>query len=318
VTLDPAKVDVNVHPAKLEIRFAQPQLVHTVVRDAVADRIGLPAGQAGAPPASAGVYSPQTDRVADGPPSLLREGGVASTSALLLRETPAGYDRSAPSRAGSAGLPEPAASLFTAPIIEPLGQLYQTYIVAVVEGTLEIIDQHAAHERWLFEALMAEWTAALTRGGGGGSGALAAQPRLVPQTLQLPADVVTRLIDRLPLLAEMGLECEPFGRDAVMVRSTPAILADAPLAPFLTDLAEEWLEQEREASGPDARRLIHATAATMACHGAIKANQLLSREEMRALLTRLQQRPLAPTCPHGRPLRVSFDRAHLEKLFHRR
>jgi DNA mismatch repair protein MutL len=116
----------------------------------------------------------------------------------------------------------------------------------------------------------------------------------------------------------MGLECEPFGRDAVIVRSTPAFLAGAPLEPFLTDLAEEWLEQERESPGPDTRRLVYAVAATMACHGAIKANQLLSREEMRDLLTRLQHRPLAPTCPHGRPLRVSFDRAHLEKLFHRR
>jgi DNA mismatch repair protein MutL len=210
-----------------------------------------------------------------------------------------------------------------------LGQLYQTYIVAVVEGSLEIIDQHAAHERWLFEVLMAEWTAALGSGISGRSnegragasasaGVLATQPRLVPQTILLPAEVVTLLADRLPLLAQMGLDCESFGRDAVIVRAAPAILANVELTPFLTDLAEEWREQDGDSTAPDARRLIYVTAATMACHGAIKANQLLSREEMRALLIRLQERPLAPTCPHGRPIRVSFDRAHLEKLFHRR
>jgi DNA mismatch repair protein MutL len=334
VTLDPAKVDVNVHPAKLEIRFAQPQPVHTLVRDAVADRIGPPArlpagqaGQAGAPPASAvghfqdRVVIPSGDRTMPGsfssPGSSSAGGAVQEMEAPLVREPAAGYDRAL--SGGQAGRVEPTTgSLLSTAIIEPLGQLYQTYIVAVVEGTLEIIDQHAAHERWLFEALMAEWTAALESGTSGESGVLAAQPRLVPQTIHLPAGVVTRLVDRLPLLARMGLECEPFGRDAVIIRSTPAFLAGAPLEPFLTDLAEDWLEQERESPGPDTRRLIYAIAATMACHGAIKANQVLSREEMRALLIRLQQRPLAPTCPHGRPLRVSFDRAHLEKLFHRR
>ena len=320
LTLDPAQVDVNVHPAKLEIRFARPQQVHAIVRDAVVDRLSaLPDRQAAAP---------SDGRETAGPfPAVMT--GPAATGASLLREPAAGYARGA-----SDGGTEPAiAPLFSAPIIEPLGQLYRTYIVAVVEGTLEIIDQHAAHERWLFEALMAEWTAALSAGLSGTSdlagasdragesaraGALAAQPRLVPQTIPLPAEVVTRLADRLPLLAQMGLDCEPFGRDAVIVRAAPAILADVELAPFLADLAEEWLEQDRESSGPDTRRLVHATAATMACHGAIKANQPLSREEMGALVARLQERPLAPTCPHGRPLRVSFDRAHLEKLFHRR
>jgi DNA mismatch repair protein MutL len=320
LTLDPAQVDVNVHPGKLEIRFARPQPVHVLVRDAVADRIGPPAGLAGPPV-----------RQTDAPPDRTEITGDGGAS--LLREPAAGYARGA--SGGRVERTEPSTgSLFSAPIIEPLGQLYQTYIVAVVEGTLELIDQHAAHERWLFEALMTEWTAALASGGSsrtGGerieegqagasacAGVLVAQPRLVPQTISLPAEVVTRLADRLPLLAQMGLDCEPFGRDAVIVRSTPAILADVELAPFLTDLAEEWLEQDGDLTVPDARRLIYVTAATMACHGAIKANQSLSREEMRALLIRLQERPLAPTCPHGRPLRVSFDRAHLEKLFHRR
>ncbi|MBI3620942.1 MAG: DNA mismatch repair endonuclease MutL [Nitrospirae bacterium] len=325
LTLDPSRVDVNVHPAKLEVRFAQPQPVHTLVRDAVADRIGAPPAQViRQPPGrfSDGAAGPVEHRATGGSFFPSTGPAAAGPDAPLVREPRAGYARIEPGEsAARPGPMEPmeptAASLFTASVIEPLGQLYQTYIVAVVDGTLEIIDQHAAHERWLFEALMADWTAALESGASGGTGALAAQPRLIPQTLHLPAGVVTRLIDQLPLLVKMGLECEPFGRDAVMIRSTPAFLAGAPLEPFLTDLAEEWLEQERESPGPDTRRLVYAIAATMACHGAIKANQLLSREEMRDLLTRLQHRPLAPTCPHGRPLRVSFDRAHLEKLFHR-
>ncbi|HUJ78885.1 MAG TPA: DNA mismatch repair endonuclease MutL [Nitrospiria bacterium] len=324
LTLDPAQVDVNVHPAKLEVRFARPQQVHTLVRDAVADRIGHPARPAGATPLPDANALPSVGG-ADGQAVYAKPGFAAQAGPVWSREPATDYPhRRAVERDAQ---PEPAApSLFATPIIEPLGQLYRTYIVAVVEGTLEIIDQHAAHERWLFEALMAEWTAALETEESSAhrpreaahACVLATQPRLVPHTILLPAPVVTRLADRLPLLARLGLECEPFGRDAVIVRSAPAILSGVELGPFLTDLAEEWMEQERETSGADSRRLVHATAATMACHGAIKANQPLSREEMAALLTRLQERPLPPTCPHGRPLRVSFDRAHLEKLFHRR
>lgn len=327
VMLDPALVDVNVHPGKLEIRFARPQPVHTLVRDAVADRLGAPPASA-VDRLTAKTVGPSGGGSAAGSFSPVRGNIEGDSGVSLLHEQTAGYERIA-SDEGERGTEPVTSSLFTAPIIEPLGQLYQTYIVAVVEGSLEIIDQHAAHERWLFEELMAEWTAALNSGisgpsdeGQAGASArtrvLATQPRLVPQTIPLPAEVVTLLADRLPLLAQMGLDCESFGRDAVIVRSAPAILADVELAPFLNDLVEEWREQDGDSTVPDARRLIHVTAATMACHGAIKANQLLSREEMKALLIRLQQRPLAPTCPHGRPLRVSFDRAHLEKLFHRR
>ena len=327
LTLDPAHVDVNVHPSKLEIRFARSQQVHTLVRDAVADRIGQPVRPTGSTMASAAsAHAPVLETGRSSMPFNPGLEAAAETGAWPLREPAAGYARGEAD--GRVGRAEPAdTSLFTESIIEPLGQLYRTYIVAVVEGALEIIDQHAAHERWLFETLMAEWSAALESeapstprtGAAETAGMLASQPRLVPQTIPLPAGVVTQLADRLPLLARLGLDCEPFGRDAVIVRSSPAILSGIELAPFLTDLAEEWLDQERDlASGPDTRRLIHATAATMACHGAIKANQPLGRDEMADLLARLQKRPLPPTCPHGRPIRVSFDRAHLEKLFHRR
>jgi DNA mismatch repair protein MutL len=326
LTLDPAHVDVNVHPSKLEIRFARPQQVHTLVRDAVADRIGQPVRPTGLTTASAaGAHSPVLKTEERSIFVSPRVEPAAQTGAWPLREPAAGYARGAAD--GRVGEAEPAAaSLFTTPVIEPLGQLYRTYIVAVIDGTLDIIDQHAAHERWLFETLMAEWTAALETnasptartGNAAHAGMLAAQPRLVPQTIPLPAGVVMQLADRLPLLTKLGLDCDPFGRDAVIIRSAPAILSGVDLAPFLTDLAEEWLDQEREASGADTRQLIHATAATMACHGAIKANQPLGRDEMVDLLARLQERPLPPTCPHGRPIRVNFDRAHLEKLFHRR
>jgi DNA mismatch repair protein MutL len=217
---------------------------------------------------------------------------------------------------------EPAAStvsLLTAPLVEPLGQVYQTYIVAVVDGALQLIDQHAAHERLLFDALMAQLSSDAT---------LEAQPRLVPQTVALPADVVTLLAAHLPLLARMGLECEPFGRDALVIRSTPAVLAQAPLEPFLVDLADgwsagaEWPEAAASRPGDGARagqrRLLQAVAATIACHGAIKAHQPLGRREMSHLVEELHRRRVAPTCPHGRPVRVSFDRDQLEKLFYRR
>jgi DNA mismatch repair protein MutL len=145
----------------------------------------------------------------------------------------------------------------------------------------------------------------------------------VPQTIALPADVVTLLAARLPLLARMGLECEPFGRDALIIRSTPALLAQTPLEPFLLDLAEEWAAgadgDDGDAAAPAAQqRLLQAVAATLACHAAIKAHQSLDRRAMAHLVEELSRRQVAPTCPHGRPIRMSFDRGQLEKLFHRR
>ncbi|MEW6324592.1 MAG: DNA mismatch repair endonuclease MutL [Nitrospirota bacterium] len=303
VTLDPAHVDVNIHPSKLEVRFAKPQELHALVRDAVSERLNdraLPNVAYG--DGGRGEESEHEVRAE------LTTG--AWPAELLARETPAAYAQRAPAPSVS--------SLLAEPLIEPLGQLYQTYIVAVVDGALQLIDQHAAHERILFEECLAELA----------KGRLAAQPRLVPQTIALPAEIVTLLAERAPLLAQLGVECEPFGPDAIVVRSTPAILASAPLEPFFSDLAESWLESgaglddadgvPQHESNAEARRLMQAVAATIACHGAIKAHQALDRREMAHLLTALHERHVAPTCPHGRPIRVSFTREQLEKLFHRR
>ena len=304
VTLDPAHVDVNIHPAKLEVRFAKPQLMHALLRDAVAERLGVtlrpPDGSA---PSAAAVEGRAP----------LDETAPFTTGAWppdeRAREAAAGYG---PMARGSDAGAAPR-SLLAEPLIEPLGQLYRTYIVAVVDGALQLIDQHAAHERILFEEYLARLSTA----------PLESQPRLVPQTIALPAEVVTLLAAQLPLLARMGLECEPFGPDAIIVRAAPAVLASAPLEPFFSDLADSWLESGTEAptendSRAHARRLMHAVAATIACHGAIKAHQALGRQEMAHLLSTLHERQVGPTCPHGRPVRVSFTREQLEKLFHRR
>jgi DNA mismatch repair protein MutL len=299
VELDPAKVDVNIHPSKLEVRFAQPHLVHALVRETVAERIN------GSPSAATADAVPDAQRSSPGTTAAWMTRTWPPD--VLVRDAAADYGRPADQPA-----PASSVSLLPDPIIEPLGQLYHTYLVAVVDGELQLIDQHAAHERLLFDELIEQLTSAATD-------RPAAQPRRGPQTLHLPADVVTLLSAHLPLLASLGVECEPFGREALIVRSTPALLANAPLESFLSDVAEGWREMEEETSAaPDARRLMHAVAATIACHGAIKANQSLTRGEMTHLLESLQARRVAPTCPHGRPVRVGFDRAHLEKLFHRR
>ena len=214
-------------------------------------------------------------------------------------------------------------------MIESLGQLHQTYLLAVVDGTFIIVDQHAAHERLLFEEMMAQLTSP--------AGRVETQPGLLPQTIHLPRESVTVLAANQMLLADIGLDCEPFGGDVLLVRSTPAVLVGAPLEPFLADLVESLLEIGEEPSPRDtadpadekqhgdrerevvrSRRVRQAVAATMACHAAVKANQALSKEEMVHLLHTIHRRQLPPTCPHGRPIRVTLDRPHLEKLFYRR
>jgi DNA mismatch repair protein MutL len=187
-----------------------------------------------------------------------------------------------------------------------VAQVLDTYIVAVAaDGTLILVDQHAAHERLTHEAIRARVL----------DGGVAGQPLLLPAVVDLPRADAARLLDRTAELARLGLEIETFGPGAVLVRAMPAILGTPEPAPLIRDIADELAELD-ETTALSAR--LDAVIARMACHGSIRAGRRLGRAEMDALLRRMEATPRAATCSHGRPTFLKLSKAEIESLFGRR
>jgi len=185
------------------------------------------------------------------------------------------------------------------------GQVANAFIVAETADALVLVDQHAAHERLVLEAMR----------GRAGTSVPATQPLLIAEVVALESRSCDRLEAAVPLLATLGLEVERFGPDAMLVRSVPAALGRPDLVALLTDLADEL----GDGGGPHAltSRLDHV-AATIACHGSVRAGRALSLPEMNALLRQMEAVPASGTCNHGRPTFIRLGKADLERLFGRR
>ncbi len=297
-------VDVNVHPAKSELRFAEPDLIRGLVisgvRAALAEGAGL-AAQVARPsfrpqPSYGRSYNPAA-RLAPGL-SLSAPGPtpLGMAEALLPLDAPPAARALAPIA------PPPLA---THPLGAPVAQLLDTYIIAATaDQAIILVDQHAAHERLMQE----QFSAAL-------SGANAAsQPLLLPAVVELPQRDAQRLTDAAPDLAAFGLIIEGFGAGAVLVRALPALLGAPDPAPLLRDIADELAEcGETTALAARMERVI----ARMACHGSIRAGRRLNFAEMDALLRQMEATPRAATCSHGRPTYLKLTRAGIENLFGR-
>ena len=294
LTVPPDEVDVNVHPAKTELRFRDPDAVRALVIGALRRSLGVGAGLAPAPafrPYSRGQVRPSLQLVSPAP--AFAYGPGFAEQALPFAPT---------ARVAPAPPPSP----------HPLGaavQLLDTYVVAVAsDGGLVLVDQHAAHERLTHEALAAQHR----------DGGVRAQPLLLPAVVELAPPDAARLLAEAAALARLGLELEAFGAGAVLVRALPALLCrgGAPdPAPLLRDLADE-LAESGEATALEAR--LDAALARMACHGSVRAGRRLNQAEMNALLRQMEATPRAATCSHGRPTVLTFSRAELERLFGRR
>jgi DNA mismatch repair protein MutL len=192
------------------------------------------------------------------------------------------------------------------PLGAPLAQVLDTYVIAVAaDGSLVLVDQHAAHERLTHEAIREQMLA----------GGVRSQPTLTPAVVEMPASDAARLLARAEDLARLGLEIEGFGPGAVLVRALPAALGAPEPGPLLRDLADEFAEMG-EATVLDAR--LDAVIARLACHGSIRAGRRLTQHEMDALLRQMEATPRAATCSHGRPTFLRFSKADIEKLFGRR
>ena len=301
LAVPPEAVDVNVHPAKWEVRFADPRGVHRLLRGAVLQAVER--------------------RTWIVPPS----GGEAAVRGSLLREAPA--QESAPrGETGdwifAARTEREPASAETAAAAEPapvrfgdlrlLGQLLATYLLVEAKDRLLLVDQHAAHERVLYERLRADW---LGRG-------VERQGLLAPVTVALEPGALGAVEAGSEPLERLGFEIELFGADTVAVRAVPALLAERDPAQLVRDLVDELAGGVAGAEpGRAAVRALPAADrvfATLACHAARRKGDVLDPREQRALLDALDAIPWAPTCPHGRPVCVPFELAEIERRFGRR
>lgn len=308
VALDPKEVDVNVHPTKAEVRFRDSGLVRALVVGGI-KRALESAGQR----TSVGLGQ----RVVDG---LARRPEMAPRAA---HHTGAEYARSpmthgfaelmqAPFEATS--LPSADATAAATPLPEalldrPLGaaraQLHETYIVAQTRSSVVIVDQHAAHERLVYERMKRN----LANGG------VARQGLLIPAIVEVGEAAAAALVERSAELAELGVELEGFGSGAVAVRATPALLGEVDVEGLVADLADEI--QRDEVGGALGQRL-EAVCSRMACHGSVRAGRRLTAEEMNALLREMEATPFSGQCNHGRPTYVELALTDIERLFARR
>lgn len=306
VTLDWAEVDANVHPAKTEVRFRNAGLVRALIVHALKEGLAREGRRTAANSGDAALVA---FRPAFSPPrgewDWRRSPSAPSYAATGLAEAaqPA-FDVGAPSADTRIDLAE-TVDLLDRPLGAARTQIHDTYIVAQTRDGLVVVDQHAAHERIVYERLKA----ALAAHG------VQRQMLLIPEIVELDEPTVEKLIARADELASFGLSIESFGPGAVAVRETPSLLGNANARALLNDLAEHMAEWDEAL--PLERRLMHV-AATMACHGSVRAGRRLRPEEMNALLREMEETPNSGQCNHGRPTYVELKLADIEKLFGRR
>ncbi|HEX8442500.1 MAG TPA: DNA mismatch repair endonuclease MutL [Allosphingosinicella sp.] len=319
----PEEVDVNVHPAKTEVRFREAGLIRGLIigglraaLDAAGHRSAhqpsanlsgwTPSPQGGegwgegARPNQETLYSSRpfsTHRTPSPYPSPRWGEGTS------LREGQAPYQFAPAARAETASAPIPDRAAH--PLGVARGQVAATYIVAEAEDGLILVDQHAAHERLVLERMRRAL----------GNGGVARQALLLPEVVELDEVACDRLEARAAELAEMGLELERFGPRATLVRAVPALLGQSDVRGLVTDLADELAAYDEALSLKE--RLDHV-AATMACHGSVRAGRILSVAEMNALLREMEITPHSGQCNHGRPTWVKLAHGDIEKLFGRR
>src|ERR1700761_6217386 len=324
VTLSPREVDANVHPAKTEVRFRNAGLVRALIVHALKEGLAREGRRTAANNGSSVIEALRpafTPNRANGGPPI---GGQANwdwrrSPAFPVGPSPAVQAAAAPALAepGQAafdvGAPtadvrpfeQPSADLLDRPLGAARTQIHETYIVSQTRDGLIVVDQHAAHERIVYERLKAS----LAKNG------VQRQILLIPEIVEMDEATVERLLERSEELASFGLAIESFGPGAVAVRETPSLLGKTNSGALLRDLAEHMAEWDEAL--PLERRLMHV-AATMACHGSVRAGRRLKPEEMDALLREMEDTPNSGQCNHGRPTYVELKLSDIEKLFGRR
>ena len=304
ISMPPAAVDVNVHPTKAEVRFRDQSHIHEVIRRALGDALGRgPAPELRLEPGeSSRVESSNLSLPSTYPstfPSRWRTGAGSGGS----EGSGAGFVAEARAQGASFAASPPPATSTTGPMIA-LGQFRNTFIIAVDDEGVAIIDQHVAHERILFERIVERLT----------TGGLDSQRLLEPMLIEMSAGARQALATRTQELARLGFELEEFGGETVRVTAVPVLLRRQECGAAIQALAEELEDLD---GGSPVEEAVKRIAATMACHAAVKANDPLTPEKMAHILEELRQTAYSTICPHGRPVMLRLTRREVEKNFQR-
>ncbi len=291
------QVDVNVHPAKAEVRFRDANLVRGLIVGSLRQALAAAGHRASTTVAEAALNAFQ-------PVHWSPRGGAAPALMPGLAEQAASYQAPLPQAAPSArAVSAPDAQAY--PLGAACAQLHETYIVAQTADGIVIVDQHAAHERLVYERMKREIAANGVR----------RQILLLPEVVELDQAAAARLAARAKELAELGLVIEKFGAGAVVVREVPALLGEIDIQGLIRDLADELAELGDVLS---LKEQLEDVCGTLACHGSVRAGRRLNQAEMDALLREMEVTPHSGQCNHGRPTYVELRLADIEKLFGRR
>ncbi len=337
VELEPHLVDVNVHPAKAEVRFRDAALVrglivgalrhalaaagHRAATTVAAEALAGFRAEGGSPSFSAPSFSAPGRRPTYSyvpPPSAAGWSGAGSwRNQGLAPVLPGLSETSARVEDFAEGLAEAAASAFeghaSAHVVDlvdfPLGaaraQVHETYIVSQTRDGIVIVDQHAAHERLVYERMKVEMA----------TGSVARQALLLPEVVELDPAEAERVAAKADELAELGLVLEAFGGGAVLVRETPALLGETDVQGLVRDIADDLVENGAALA---LKERLGAVCGTMACHGSVRSGRRLTAAEMNALLRQMEATPHSGQCNHGRPTYVELKLSDIERLFGRR
>jgi DNA mismatch repair protein MutL len=301
--LAPGDVDVNVHPAKAEVRFRDAGRISGLVVGALRETLARAGHRA-----SAAMTGEAVRRLAGEPARGLPRGaarpsylspGIAETAQAPFDTGLAASADTTPSRV------VPPEDLGTLRLGAARAQIHENYIVAQTADGMILVDQHAAHERLVLERMKAQMA----------NGGVARQGLLIPEIIELDDDLADGLVARAHELADFGITLEAFGPRAIAVRETPAVLGNCDARRLVLDLADQLQEQDGTAS---LRERIDAVLATIACHGSVRSGRRLTGEEMNALLRQMEATPNSGHCNHGRPTWVELKLADIERLFGRR
>lgn len=304
-TLPPEEVDVNVHPAKTEVRFRDPQLVRGLIVSGLRHALA-----AGGQRTSLNVANDLVQRLQPA-----YQGGssyqapaysgaqLADTSRMLYQPSTAELPQFVQQPAARAEVAEVSEQIY--PLGAAVAQIHVTYILAQSQNGMVLVDQHAAHERLTWEKLKAQMAET----------GVARQPLLIPEVIDIDPRDADRLIQAADQLADMGLIIDSFGAGALVVREVPALLAKADIKALLRDVAAELAEGGGVTT---LKQRIDDVLSSMACHGSVRAGRPLNIAEMNQLLREMEATPLSGTCNHGRPTHITLSLADIEKLFGRR
>ncbi len=306
--VDPERVDVNVHPAKAEVRFREPGIARGLIVSALKHALAGAGHRASTTVSAATLGAMQPENS----PSIYQMDYASRTMHRSAMQ-PNLHAQQGFSEMPVSARVEPVLDSDDSAIVEteqarPLGaaraQLHENYIVAQTADGMILVDAHAAHERLVYEKLKTQLA----------QKAVASQALLIPDIIELSADEIAKIVDAAPALAELGLCIEPFGGNAVCVRETPAILGEIDTKSMIQDILDELTDLGETQTVKDR---IEAILSRVACHGSVRTGRRMSGPEMNALLREMEATPYSGQCNHGRPTYVELKMSDIEKLFGR-